>query len=67
MFPNRSAKPRLGHKRIRIHRALHRLESLVAGYHAKLARVEARIKEIAPELRCPAGAARQTRISPEGS
>lgn len=41
---------KLRRKRIRIHRALDRLEPLVAGYRAKLARIEARIQEIAPEL-----------------
>jgi hypothetical protein len=41
---------RLRRKRVRIHRALDRLEPLIAGYRAKLARVEARIQEIAPEL-----------------
>ncbi len=40
----------LRRKGVRIHRALNRLEPLVAGYHAKLARIEARIHEIAPEL-----------------
>jgi len=41
---------KLRRKRVRIHRALDRLEPLVAGYQAKLARVEARIQEIAPKL-----------------
>jgi len=41
---------KLRRKRVRIHRALDRLEPLVAGYRTKLARVEARIQEIAPEL-----------------
>ena len=40
-------------KRARIHRALERLEPLVAGYREKLARIEAEIQAIAPELNLP--------------
>lgn len=41
---------KLRRARIRVHRQLDRLEPLVAGYRAKIARNEARIQEIAPEL-----------------
>ena len=40
-------------KRARIHRVLERLEPLVAGYREKLARIEAEIQAIAPELNLP--------------
>jgi hypothetical protein len=40
-------------QRIRIHRQLDKLEPLLAGYRAKLAGVEARIQELAPELPLP--------------
>ena len=39
--------------RARVHRVLDRLEPLVAGYREKLARLEAEIKAIAPELDLP--------------
>ena len=39
--------------RARVHRVLDRLEPLAAGYREKLARLEAEIKAIAPELDLP--------------
>ena len=40
-------------KRARIHRMLERLEPMVTGYREKLARIEAEIQAIAPELNLP--------------
>ena len=40
-------------KRIRIHKALDKLEPMIAGYRAKLAEVEAAIQALAPELPLP--------------
>lgn len=44
---------KLRRARGRVHRVLDRLEPLVAGYREKLARLEAEIKAIAPELDLP--------------
>ena len=40
----------LRRQRVRIDRVLDRLEPQIAGYRAKLARIEAHIQELAPEL-----------------
>ena len=44
---------KLRRARARVHRVLDRLEPLIAGYREKLARLEAEIKAIAPELDLP--------------
>lgn len=42
---------KLRRARLRVHRQLAKLEPLVADYNAKLADLEARIQELAPEMR----------------
>ena len=44
---------KLRRARARVHFQLAKLEPLLAGYHAKLAEIEARIRDKAPELNLP--------------
>lgn len=44
---------KLRRARSRVHRQLDKLEPLLAGYHAKLADLNARIQTLAPELNLP--------------
>ncbi len=44
---------KLRRARARVHRQLDKLETLLAGYHAKLADLNARIQVLAPELNLP--------------
>ena len=58
---------RLRKARIRVHRVLAKLEPMVEGYRAKLADLEARIYDMAPELRLSARFHDPCPIFPKGS